>query len=54
MAGDEARNAGVIYLEDELYEFQTKEGGRTWSVFGSPVGSMTMSLTLTDGNERMV
>jgi hypothetical protein len=29
--------AGIVYLQDELYEFQLYEGGHVWSVYGSPV-----------------
>ncbi|OAX35219.1 Metallo-dependent phosphatase [Rhizopogon vinicolor AM-OR11-026] len=32
----ENRNRGLIYLQDEKYTFRTKEGGREWSVYGSP------------------
>ncbi|KAF9508343.1 hypothetical protein BS47DRAFT_1350532 [Hydnum rufescens UP504] len=28
--------AGIVYLQDELYEFQLYEGGHVWSVYGSP------------------
>ncbi|KAG0708216.1 Metallo-dependent phosphatase-like protein [Suillus ampliporus] len=30
------RDRGLIYLQDKLYTFRTKEGGREWSVYGSP------------------
>ncbi|KAG1747079.1 Metallo-dependent phosphatase-like protein, partial [Suillus paluster] len=30
------RDRGLIYLQDELYTFRTKEGGREWSVYGFP------------------
>ncbi|KAK7027998.1 hypothetical protein VNI00_015084 [Paramarasmius palmivorus] len=36
LKGPNAQKAGVIYLEDEETQFQVKEGGRTWSVYGSP------------------
>ncbi|EKM60034.1 uncharacterized protein PHACADRAFT_138454 [Phanerochaete carnosa HHB-10118-sp] len=36
LTGDEARDAGVVYLQDATHEFQAKEGGRTWTVYGSP------------------
>ncbi|KAF9255844.1 Metallo-dependent phosphatase [Marasmius fiardii PR-910] len=36
LKGPKAKNAGVIYLEDEATTFQAKEGGRSWSVYGSP------------------
>lgn len=35
--GKEAKKAGLVYLEDESHEFQVHEGGRKWSVYGSPV-----------------
>lgn len=37
VAGKDAKAAGIVYLQDEAYEFQAKEGGRSWSVYGSPV-----------------
>lgn len=36
--------AGIVYLEDETHEFQVKGGGKTWSVYGSPVGSSSAHL----------
>jgi len=36
VAGTAAKAAGVVYLESSSHEFQAKEGGRRWSVFGSP------------------
>ncbi|KAF8159020.1 Metallo-dependent phosphatase-like protein [Pholiota molesta] len=36
MKGPRADEAGIIYLRDEEYKFQTKDGGRIWSVYGSP------------------
>ncbi|KAJ8521804.1 hypothetical protein ONZ45_g1540 [Pleurotus djamor] len=36
LKGETARSNGVIYLQDEKFEFKVKEGGRTWSVYGSP------------------
>ena len=35
--GPAAREAGIVYLDCEGYRFSVKEGGRTWSVYGSPV-----------------
>ncbi|KAF7979797.1 hypothetical protein HWV62_40848 [Athelia sp. TMB] len=29
-------DGGLVYLQDQTYEFQTREGGRKWSVYGSP------------------
>jgi hypothetical protein len=37
LKGQDAQDAGIVYLQDELYEFQVKEHGRKWSVWGSPV-----------------
>ncbi|KAF8996007.1 hypothetical protein BDQ17DRAFT_1364925, partial [Cyathus striatus] len=37
LQGPEATAAGLVYLQDEEYTFQVKEGGRRWSVYGSPV-----------------
>ncbi|PPQ73403.1 hypothetical protein CVT26_015795 [Gymnopilus dilepis] len=34
--GDRAKKAGIVYLEDEEYKFQVREGGKTWSIYGSP------------------
>ncbi|KZT26547.1 Metallo-dependent phosphatase, partial [Neolentinus lepideus HHB14362 ss-1] len=34
--GERAQKAGIVYLEDEEYEFQAKDGGRIWSIYGSP------------------
>jgi len=36
LLGKTAKEAGLVYLEDQKYEFQVKEGGRVWSVYGSP------------------
>lgn len=33
---DANRDRGLIYLQDQQYTFSTKEGGREWSVYGSP------------------
>jgi hypothetical protein len=37
LKGQAAQDAGIVYLQDEKYEFQAKPGGRVWSVWGSPV-----------------
>ncbi|KAI0321974.1 Metallo-dependent phosphatase [Amylostereum chailletii] len=34
--GDNARQAGIVYLENEKIEFQARPGGKMWSVYGSP------------------
>jgi len=39
LKGEKAHRAGLVYLQDEDYNFQTKDGGRIWSVYGSPVRS---------------
>jgi hypothetical protein len=37
LKGPRAIVAGVVYLQDEKYTFQVHEGGKEWSVYGSPV-----------------
>ena len=39
--GPEAIEAGIVYLDCEEYKFSVKKGGRTWSVYGSPVSRIT-------------
>jgi len=34
--GTRAAEAGIVYLQDETFEFRTKENGKLWSVYGSP------------------
>ncbi|KAG8882887.1 hypothetical protein FRB97_007606 [Tulasnella sp. 331] len=34
--GAAAKEARITYLQDEVYKFQAKEGGRWWSVYGCP------------------
>ncbi|KAH9947182.1 Metallo-dependent phosphatase-like protein [Amylocystis lapponica] len=34
--GHKSTRAGIVYLEDDRYEFRAKENGRIWSVYGSP------------------
>ncbi|KAF8652642.1 hypothetical protein AX16_004274 [Volvariella volvacea WC 439] len=36
LRGPEAIEAGLVYLQDEEHKFQVREGGRMWSVYGSP------------------
>ncbi|KAH9474535.1 Metallophosphoesterase domain-containing protein 1 [Psilocybe cubensis] len=36
LKGKKARDAGLVYLEDEYYEFKIRDSGRVWSVYGSP------------------
>lgn len=40
MKSPRAQAAGIVYLQDELYEFQLYEGGHVWSVYGSPVACL--------------
>lgn len=35
--GPQAIAAGIVYLENEVFEFQTRPGSRVWSLYGSPV-----------------
>jgi hypothetical protein len=39
LKGPQAAKAGIVYLQDEAYEFRTKENGKLWTVYGSPVCS---------------
>jgi hypothetical protein len=41
MKGPAAIDAGIAYLDCEEYRFSVKNGGRTWSVYGSPVSRST-------------
>ncbi|KAI0089313.1 Metallo-dependent phosphatase [Irpex rosettiformis] len=36
LIGPESKAAGLVYLEDAQYQFQTKPDGKVWSVYGSP------------------
>ncbi|KIM84996.1 hypothetical protein PILCRDRAFT_66965 [Piloderma croceum F 1598] len=36
LTNNHAKAAGIIYLQDESYTFRVKEGGKEWSVYGSP------------------
>ncbi|KAJ7636908.1 Metallo-dependent phosphatase-like protein [Roridomyces roridus] len=36
LTGPRAIAANVVYLQDQEYRFRVREGGREWSVFGSP------------------
>ncbi|RDB16571.1 Metallophosphoesterase domain-containing protein 1 [Hypsizygus marmoreus] len=36
LKGPRAVASGLVYLESEEHVFQVKDGGRTWSVYGSP------------------
>lgn len=37
LKGPKATDAGIVYLQDESFEFCTKPEGKKWSVYGSPV-----------------
>ncbi|RDB16441.1 hypothetical protein Hypma_002927 [Hypsizygus marmoreus] len=36
LKGPRAIASGLVYLENEEHTFQVEDGGRTWSVYGSP------------------
>ncbi|CAL1699956.1 unnamed protein product [Somion occarium] len=36
LVGREAKASGLVYLQEEVFQFRTKENGRLWSVYGSP------------------
>ncbi|KAJ7753748.1 Metallo-dependent phosphatase-like protein [Mycena metata] len=37
LTGPRAKAANIVYLENEEHRFRTREGGREWSVYGSPL-----------------
>ncbi|KAF7348576.1 Ser thr protein phosphatase [Mycena venus] len=37
LKGPQAVAANVVYLEDEEYKFKVRDGGKEWSVYGSPL-----------------
>ena len=41
--GPNVSDGGLVYLQDQTYEFQTREGGRKWSIYGSPVCSFSIN-----------
>lgn len=43
LKGDRAKETGIVYLQDEKYEFRVKEEGKLWSVYGSPVRFLDVS-----------
>ena len=47
LKGPRAIAAGIVYLQDEKYEFRTKENGKLWNVYGSPVCPTILSYTCT-------
>jgi hypothetical protein len=46
VVGDEARAAGIIYLQ-EMHTLKTHDGGRPWTVWGSPVCATSACETRT-------
>ncbi|EMD40325.1 hypothetical protein CERSUDRAFT_110922 [Gelatoporia subvermispora B] len=34
--GSAAERAGIVYLENERYDFHVRDGGKKWTVYGSP------------------
>lgn len=38
LTGPKAVERGIIYVQDQRIEFTAKENGRSWSLYGSPVG----------------
>ncbi|KAJ7794641.1 Metallo-dependent phosphatase-like protein [Mycena olivaceomarginata] len=36
LKGPQAVTANIVYLEDEEYKFKVRDGGKEWSVYGSP------------------
>jgi hypothetical protein len=46
LTNDHAKAAGIIYLQDESYRFRVREGGKEWSVYGSPVRCVQLSFSL--------
>ena len=37
LTGPRALQSNLVYLENQVYKFQAKPGGREWTVYGSPV-----------------
>lgn len=56
--GKAAKEARIVYLEDEAYEFQAKEGGRLWSVYGCPwtpyFGGWAFNYRSEDASRRLL
>jgi len=46
LKGKKAKKAGIVYLDDEKYEFKLTGSDRTWSVYGTPV-SFPLSLNIS-------
>ncbi|KAJ7154659.1 Metallo-dependent phosphatase-like protein [Mycena filopes] len=36
LGGSRAVAANIVYLQDEVYKFKARDGGKEWSVYGSP------------------
>ena len=51
LKGARAQKAGIVYLQDEKYEFKVHENGKSWSVYGSPVSTLSdlSSFQLVEG-----
>ena len=37
LTGPRSLQSNLVYLENQVYKFQVKSGGREWTVYGSPV-----------------
>ena len=46
LKGAEARQAGVVYLQDEKHEFKVHKDGKFWSVYGSPVSTFLNAFSM--------
>ena len=44
LKGPRAAEAGIVYLQDQIYEFRAKENGKLWTVYGSPVCPTVLDL----------
>ena len=55
LKGARAQKAGIVYLQDEKYEFKVHENGKLWSVYGSPVriSLFKLSSSLTKMNRSV-
>ena len=41
LKGGRAQKAGIVYLQDEKHEFKVHKNGKLWSVYGSPVTTLS-------------